>query len=693
LQRDADIGGVNMAIAPYMDRISRYKPEPPTQRELECAKKVNPVKLSILGHKLEMIGMEGKEVIIRTGATNMCTGTDLNAGIYTAAGDAVMCASGVWIHAFGPQTTIKFILAAYSQNPGIKDGDFWFMSDPKFGTIHNSDMYTIMPVFYKRELIAWVAAVIHENETGSAVVGAATTVKNKYEDGMYISPVKMGENFQINDAVLDMLANMTRDPRGLTLDCRTRWASCERMRRRIVELAEKDGVDLLIGGFRRLIDEAAEHSRKKIASWPDGTYRDVVFLDKLSAEDGLRREAMTVRKKGDKLTVDFTGTSPEAPGPYNAYAHAPSMMSAGYLYSYAFHDIVANSGAFSHIDYVVPPGTVLSADPGGPQNPYPVATYGGNPVGFRVICLFSRVFGKMLFMTTHRDVVMASQTGPVVGVGGGGMDQWGAVSSGSSMEFNAQGGGALPDKDGMDGKNAIWATLTDSEDVEYHERNFPWLYVFRNRAINNHGYGKYRGGTGLESAISIYNSAYWVMSNGVEGISFPCAPGLFGGYSACANRVLGIRDSKLFEQLKAGKITIPQNIYSLAKERPIEGEYFVPPGANQEMAPQGFMLSAVSGGGGGYGDVLERDADAVMRDLKEQLISHWVAENVYLVSYNPETLQVDYQRTSELRQAEREARKKRGKPFAEFNKEWLAKRPPERWMTYFGSMDWPGALV
>ena len=85
-----------MAIAPYMYTINRYKPEPPTEKELACANRVDPVKLSIFGHKLEMIGMEGKEVIVRTGATTCCTGTDLNAGIYTAAGDAVMCASGVW---------------------------------------------------------------------------------------------------------------------------------------------------------------------------------------------------------------------------------------------------------------------------------------------------------------------------------------------------------------------------------------------------------------------------------------------------------------------------------------------------------------------------------------------------------------------------------------------------------------------
>jgi acetone carboxylase alpha subunit len=90
--------------------------------------------------------------------------------------------------------------------------------------------------------------------------------------------------------------------------------------------------------------------------------------------------------------------------------------------------------------------------------------------------------------------------------------------------------------------------------------------------------------------------------------------------------------------------------------------------------------------------VLERDPDAVMMDLKEQVISPWVAEKVYLVSYDPDSLEVDYERTRELRQEEREARRKRGKPFAEFNTEWLAKRPPESWMTYFGPMEWSGAL-
>lgn len=681
-----------MAIAPYLDKTRRYKPEPPTPRELACVGKVNPVTLAIFGHKLEMIGIEGKEVIVRTGATTCCSGTDLNAGIFTAGGDAVMCASGVWIHALGPMLAIKFIQAAYSQNPGIHDGDFWFVSDPRFGVIHNPDMYTIMPVFYEGELIAWVAAVIHENETGSAVMGAGTTVKNKYEDGMYLSPIKMGRNFQIDEAVLDMIANHTRDPRGIVLDGKTRWAACERMRRRIVEVAEKDGVEPFIGSCRMLIDEVAGHAAQKLAAWPDGVFRDVVFPDTLGWAPGLRRLAVTVTKSGDSLKVDYTGTSPEAPGSYNSYFHVPLFMASVNMFSYVFHDVGANSGAFSNIDYDVPHGSMLDADAGGPLNPYPVATYGANPIGFRLSCLLFRIFGKMLFMTPARNAVMASQTGPVVGVGGGGMDQWGAMCAGASMEFNAQGGGALPDRDGLDAKNAIWATLTDSEDVEYYERNFPWFYVFRNRASNNHGWGKFRGGAGLEALISIHNSAYFVMTNGMDGVDFPVAPGLFGGYAAEANRVIGIKDCQIFEQLKSGTLQLPSGINELAAQKSIQGDYFFPTTPGQYMAPDGFTLNAISGGGGGYGDVLERDPQAVIRDLKDNLITPWVAENVYHVYFDPETLDVDLDKTNRARQAERKARKKRGKPFAEFNQEWLSKAPPAEWVTYFGPMDWPGAL-
>ena len=81
-----------MPFEPYADRVWRYQSEPPTPQEQEEAKKIGPVDLSIFAHKLQMIAHEGKEMITRTGATPTCTGTDLNAGIYSHAGDVAMSA-------------------------------------------------------------------------------------------------------------------------------------------------------------------------------------------------------------------------------------------------------------------------------------------------------------------------------------------------------------------------------------------------------------------------------------------------------------------------------------------------------------------------------------------------------------------------------------------------------------------------
>ena len=100
------------------------------------------------------------------------------------------------------------------------------------------------------------------------------------------------------------------------------------------------------------------------------------------------------------------------------------------------------------------------------------------------------------------------------------------------------------------------------------------------------------------------------------------------------------------------------------------------------------ILTSQNPGGGGYGDVLERDPEMVMKDLKEKAISEWAAENVYKVVYNKDTLMPDQKKTEELRSKEKAARTKRGKAYEEFEKEWLKLRPPEEALKYFGPWEW-----
>ena len=74
-------------------------------------------------------------------------------------------------------------------------------------------------------------------------------------------------------------------------------------------------------------------------------------------------------------------------------------------------------------------------------------------------------------------------------------------------------------------------------------------------------------------------------------------------------------------------------------------------------------------------------------DLKREVISHWTAENVYHIAYDPVTLEVDNEKTEQLRQKEREDRKARGMTWADFEQEWSQLRPPEDILDYYGS--WP----
>lgn len=675
-----------MPFENHADAVWRFKSEPPPEGELELAANIPPSKFAVFAHKLQMIAMEGKDVVTRTGATPACSGTDLNTGIYNAQGDVIMAASGVWVHAFGPQLVIKYVLEAFEKDPGITDGDCWHVSDPlRFGLTHANDMETFMPVFYEGQLIAWVSAQMHEPDIGASEIGMPQTVRSRFEDGMLVSPIKIAEGHKLRQDLVEMLAYMTRDPRGLMLDIRTRWATCNRQRERILEVVEKEGLDFFLGASRKMIEESRSYTKKKFSGWLDGTFRDSQFLDTTGPELSLRRTAVTMIKKGDRLSVDISGTSPEAPGTYNTPGNLILGLLGPNFFSYQLHDVYPNAGAYDQMDVVVPKGTFLS-----PRwealEPVSVASI---LAGFMVQAASWRPLAKMAFSSTDRNTIAAGLPASLVISVYFGLDPWGVPTAGLPMEINAGGGGARCDSDGLDCQQPIWATLTDSEEAEYHERNFPLNYLIRNRGQNHCGFGKHRGGTGLEYVFAIGDTPYWIDAPFACALCFPSAAGLFGGYQAHGGKYFHINNSNYFEAVKDGKTTLPNKVHDLIREKPIEGDYeFYNQTLGMIPKKKGDIVHGFSQGGGGYGDVLEREPASVVEDLRQGIISEWVVKNVYAVAYDPETKELDEKQTEELRQSARDERKRRGKSYVEFEKEWLAKKPPEEWLKWFGA--WPG---
>jgi hypothetical protein len=142
--------------------------------------------------------------------------------------------------------------------------------------------------------------------------------------------------------------------------------------------------------------------------------------------------------------------------------------------------------------------------------------------------------------------------------------------------------------------------------------------------------------------------------------------------------------------MRSGEADIPTDDYTLAAADPGPGEVILEHQTRGvSILHEGDILAASTNGDGGYGDVLEREPQAVLLDLSRSIISADVARDVYRVVFDPDTLLLDREATERARNAERKERARRGRPYSEFVAEWSTRRPPEEILTYYG--EWPSA--
>ena len=241
----------------------------------------------------------------------------------------------------------------------------------------------------------------------------------------------------------------------------------------------------------------------------------------------------------------------------------------------------------------------------------------------------------------------------------------------------------------MDGVSNTHCFVGRALDVEFDETMFPGFTLFRSFAKDSCGFGKYRGGVGCTTALTPYPGDQMLFTS--VGISerLTGGQGLFGGYPARVTPVTFIDDSNFWEMMKKGE-DIPTELTDLVSKRQIKGKYsFTQNSLPVRNIGKGGIVCTASGGAPGYGDVLEREPESVMKDLRNGFISSWVVDNVYHVAYDPKTLIADNEKTVELRQKARADRLQRGKSYPEFMKEWSKKKPPEECLITYGT--WPDA--
>jgi len=696
-------------MRPSKDEVMAFlKPSEISQEELEGLEKLAPGDYEIYSERINMILAECKDVFTKVGNSNWVLSGDLIVGLHTAQGDMVSACLGTFIHSVTAQNPIKWIMQNFKDDPGVgvHEGDIFYCNEASYGGIHNCDQFALMPIFSNGEHIAWASSGTHMDETGGIVPGGMIMhAKSRYEEGMNLTPIKIAENYQLKNDLLEMMVNMIgRAPRQQILDLRARCTAVDRLRMRIQQLAEQKGYDFVRGLLRKTMLVAEEGARNRIRKWNDGIYRNVVFLSGVGARPGLWRIFCTAYKEDDHILLDYAGTSPENDSALNCFPWVMVSYAALHMYSHGFHDLPVCLGTMAPVDFRIPDGTVISPN-------WDAAISIAPPVGELNTQILPKILASMMFSTEDRLTIAAPQN-QLVGVGGEGMGGGGggfgfgagvnqrgvpSVSSGGGWTRNTGGQGARVDSDGMDSaifRSAVHATGSDAEEGE---ADTPTLHIWQKHCKDSGGNGKYRGGASGYVATIFYglpDSRRGPTGEFVRSKRMLVGNGLFGGYPPNNQPGVGIENSNILELMAKGEKNIPTSTEEIIKGRVIEGDYLLPNSVNIRPARvvyQGSLYGGGGTGGKGYGDVLERDPQAVVDDVRNELVSDWIARNVYHVAYDVETWTADEEKTKELRQKEREDRIRRGKSYDEFEKEWLKQEPPEDQLNYYGS--WPDAKV
>ena len=480
--------------------------------------------------------------------------------------------------------------------------------------MHTYDHFLMMPVFSDGELLAWVACGGHQGETGSRSPGGwSPQIGSRYEEGLHITPLRVGTDSQFHTDHLEFLLNSVRTPRQKSLDMKARLAVCVRLRQQLLREVQRRGAAFVAAGLRQPIKASAALARRRIASFNDGVYRSVVFLDTIGIDDGLIRLPVELHKQGDELVIDMTGASPEpGTGPFHLRWRLARAASAAALFPTVFRGLRWSIGLFDPIKLTAPPSIVNAPS-------RDVGTGSGSHTGRVVVQGLLLAAMRMLHDSPRRTGVAAPFAENLLLIQFGGTGQYGNQIAGGPANGNATGQGAGFDLDGEHSAGFFWAMVVDCPGPEEQERKFPWVYLFRNRFDRDVcGVGRYRGGVGLTDCFVIHGTP-GLRSNSVgTGSRFTKNYGLFGGYSGAAQPRIIIRDSDAKALMAAGVDDLPMSVRELANGRRISGQYaFGHPNSEGESVSDGDVVVLARGCGGGYGDVLERDPAAVMGDIAD----------------------------------------------------------------------------
>jgi len=576
---------------------------PNSEFRIPSSNKFDPITLEIFWRRLVSIVDEADASVARTAFSSLlrdahdytCMFTDsrgqeLVQGTFCTPGQAGAMALGV------KKLINSIALDRY------RPGDVFIINDPWLLAGHLNDVCVMSPIFYKERPVAFTACVFHHSDIGGRV---ASDNRQVYEEGIFIPPLKLYDAGVLNEEVLKLIRWNVRTPEEVTGDIRSQVAANHVCARKVIEMMADENLDTLDDLADEIIDRTEKSMREAISGIPNGVYPYEGVIEGA----GKRRDItikLTVAVKDSDIHVDFAGTSPQVDWGGNVVYN--------FTYAYVFMavksafdpDIPINEGAIRPVKMTAPEGTVVNCN-------FPAAVAARMQIGH----FMTEMVFNALAQATPDNIIAAS---------GGTPAQtnifYGKRHNGNPWLTMIIRGGGLGAGSRMDGHHcAIFPANGANTPVEIYESDTPLIVEERSLICDSGGPGQMRGGLGRKMVIRVPDDE--------------CAP---EGPTSIA--------------VQAGRFKYaPQGLFnakpgSIAKFL-ISGQPGDPSGLT--LVHNGDVIEFHSAGGGGYGDPLQRDPEAVEADVRNEYVSIEKAREDYGVVLDPATLQVNPAETEKVR--------------------------------------------
>ncbi len=571
----------------------------------------DPIRLELIKNGVGSIADEMVLTVVRIAYSSIMKDTmDLSSAICDRQGRLIAQGLSLPLHLGSIPDAMDAVRAEFGDR--LAPGDVVVLNDPYHGGMHLPDVFMFRPIFAGDRLIGYAVLVAHHNDMGGRVPGSSAADSTEiFQEGLRIPALKLYEAGRPNETLFRMIGLNVRVPDVVLGDLRAQDAACRIAERGLAALAARYGIAELERAFDELLDYSERGARRTIAAIPDGVYRFTDYLD----DDGVDLDrpvpvAVTLEVRGDTLTVDFTGTSPQVRGAINSTLSFAKSVVYFAIRSIMDSDVPNNAGFFRPIRVVAPERCLVNPSP-------PAACAARGVTGFRVI---DAIFGALAQAVPER--VRAAGEGGTTSYSIAAYDEAGRLTLFREAMMGNWGAGYR--REGLDGVANPAANISNAP-VEVVEHQAPIMVERYELVPDSGGPGRWRGGLAVERQLRFLGERATLQLRS-DRRRFP-PYGLCGGRPGAPSRTY-LGDEKGWRLLPT-KFTMP-----------LRG---------------GQALRHVLAGAGGYGDPLERDPARVLDDVRNGKVTPEAAERDYGVRLAGPPWRVDAAATEALRAARRSA--------------------------------------